>query len=165
MRIDIKPAVLSDVEGMSVVVDSAWRENYKDIFSEEQIAAYTGSYRRESFTGLINGGKDVFVLLCDGEITAVCAAQTCEEKPFEGYAEIMLLYVLPEWQHKGMGKKLLSHTLREMRSKGYKSAVLDTAENNLNARKFYEKFGFTEHRTSGSRMFDNVTRVIYTKDF
>ncbi len=165
MRIDIRPAVLSDVEGMSQVLDKAWHENYKDIFSEEQIAAYTGSYRRESFTRLINGGKDVFVLLCDGEITAVCAAQTCEEKPFEGYVEIMLLYVLPEWQHKGMGKKLLSHTLRKMRGKGYKSAVLDTAENNLNARKFYEKFGFTERRTAVSRKFDNVTRVIYTIDF
>lgn len=165
MRIDIRPAALPDVEGMSLVVDKAWRENYKDIFSAEKIAAYTGGYRRESFTGLINGGKDVFVLLCDGEVTAVCAAQTCAEKPFEGYAEIMLLYVLPEWQRKGLGKKLLSHTLRKMRGKGYKSAVLDTAEKNAAARRFYEKFGFTERKTAVSRKFDDVIRVIYTIDF
>lgn len=165
MRIDIRPAALPDVEGMSQVLDKAWRENYKDVFSQEQIAAYTGGYRRESFTRLINDGKDVFVLLCDGEITAVCAAQTCTEKPFEGYAEIMLLYVLPEWQHKGLGKKLLSHTLRKMRGKGYKSAVLDTAEKNLSARRFYEKFGFAERKTAVSRKFDDVTRVIYTIDF
>lgn len=165
MRIDIRPAALPDVEGMSVVLDKAWRENYKDIFSPEQIAEYTGDYRRESFTRLVNDGKDVFVLLADGEVIAVCAAQTCAEKPFEGYAEIMLLYVLPEWQRKGMGKKLLSHTLRKMRGKGYKSAVLDTAEKNLGARKFYEKFGFTERKTAVSRKFDDITRVIYTIDF
>ena len=165
MRIDIRPAALTDVEGMSQVLDKAWRANYKDIFSPKQIAAYTGGYRRESFTNLLNDGKDVFVLLCDGEITAVCAAQTCTEKPFEGYVEIMLLYVLPEWQHKGIGKKLLSHTLRKMRGKGYKSAVLDTVENNQNARRFYEKFGFTERKTAQSRKFDDVTRVIYTIDF
>lgn len=165
MRIDIRPAVLGDVEGMSQVIDKAWRENYKDIFSAEQIAAYTGGYRRESFTKLINGGKDVFVLLCDGEVIAVCAAQTCEEKPFEGYAEIMLLYVLPEWQHKGMGRKLLSHTLRKMRGKGYKSAVLDTAEKNVSARKFYERFGFTERKTAVSRKLDDVTMIVYTIDF
>ena len=165
MRIDIRPAAFPDVEGMSQVHDKAWRENYKDIFSSEQIAAFTGDYRRESFTNLLNNGKDVFVLLCDGEITAVCASQTCEEKPFEGYAEIMLLYVLPEWQHKGIGKKLLSHTLRKMRGKGYKSAVLDTAEKNISARKFYEKFGFTERKTFVSPKFDEVTRVIYTIDF
>lgn len=165
MRIDIRPAAPHDVEGMSRVVDSAWRENYKALFSEEQIAAFTGEYRRESFTKLINGGKDVFVLLCDGKVTAVCAAQTCEERPFEGYAEIMLLYVAPEWQRKGLGKKLLSHTLRKMRGKGYKSAVLDTAEKNDAARKFYEKFGFTERKTSVSRKIENVTRIIYTIDF
>ncbi len=165
MRIDIRPAVLSDVEGMSLVLDRAWRENFKDIFSEEQITAYTGDYRRESFTRLINGGKDVFVLLCDGEVIAVCAAQTCEEKLFEGYAEIKLLYVLPEWQHKGVGKKLLSHTLRKMRGKGYKSAVLKTAEKNLPARRFYEKFGFTVRKTFVDRKSGDITMVIYTIDF
>lgn len=165
MRIDIRPAALSDVEGMSRVLDKAWRESYKDIFSAERIAAYTGEYRRRSFTELIESGRDVFVLLADGEVIAVCAARTCAEKPFEGYAEIMLLYVLPEWQRKGMGKKLLSHTLRKMRGKGYKSAVLDTAEQNAPARRFYEKFGFTERKTAVSRKFDDVTRVIYTIDF
>lgn len=164
MRIDIRAAGLPDVEGMSVVLDAAWHENYKDIFSAEQIAAYTGEYRRRSFADLLKSGRDIFVLLCDGEIAAVCAAQTCSEKPFEGYAEIMMLYVLPEMQHKGMGKKLLSHTLRKMRGKGYKSAVLDTAEKNVSARRFYEKFGFTE-RNSVSKKFNNVTYVIYTIDF
>ena len=105
----------------------------------------------------------MFVLLCDGEITAVCAAQTCTEKPFEDYAEIMLLYVLPEWQRKGLGKKLLSHTLRKMRGKGYKSAVLVTAEKNVGACKFYEKFGFTERKFSASRKLDD--EVVYTIDF
>ncbi|MDE7362875.1 MAG: GNAT family N-acetyltransferase [Oscillospiraceae bacterium] len=150
---------------MARVVDSAWRTSYKDVFSPEQIAAYTGEYRRRSFTELIESGRDVFVLLADGEAAAVCAAQTCTEKPFEGYAEIMLLYVDPEWQRKGMGKKLLSHTLRKMRGKGYKSAVLDTAELNTPARRFYEKFGFTERKTPVSRKLDDVTMVIYTIDF
>ena len=165
MRIDIRPAVITDVEGMSRVLDRCWRENYKDIFTSAQIERYTGEYRRRSFTKLLVDGKYIYVLLVDGEISAVCAAQTCEEKPFEGYAEIMLLYVLPECQHKGMGKKLLSHTLRKMRGNGYKSAVLDTAENNHNARKFYEKFGFTERKTAASLMLDNITIVNYTIDF
>ncbi len=165
MRIDIRPAEFRDVEEMAQVVDSAWQTSYKEIFSSEQIAAYTGEYRRRSFTELIKSGRDVFVLLVDSEIAAVCAAQTCTEKPFEGYAEIMLLYVAPKWQRKGMGKKLLSHTLRKMRGNGYKSAVLDTAELNAPARRFYEKFGFIERKTAVSRKFDNVTRVIYTIDF
>lgn len=162
MEVEIRHAKLSDVEGMSVVVDSAWRENYKEIFSSEQIAEYTGENRRKSFTNLLYNGKDVWVLLCDYEIAAVCAVQTCEEKPFEGYAEIMLMYVHPKFQHQGFGSKLLLHTLDEMRSKGYLHAVLDTAEKNVNARKFYEKLGFAERKIGVSRKFDDVTRIIYT---
>ncbi len=162
MDIEIRRADLSDVEGMSIVVDSAWRENYKDIFSAEQIAEYTGKNRRNSFKSLIVNGKSVYVLTADGEISAVCAAQFCEEKTYEGYAEIMLMYVHPKFQHQGFGSRLLSHTLEEMRKKGYKNAVLDTAEKNENARRFYKKLGFTEQKSDVSRKFDDVTRVIYT---
>lgn len=162
MEIKIRRAELLDVEGMSIVVDSAWRENYKDIFSAEQIAEYTGENRRKSFTGLVNGGKDIFVLLCNDEVAAVCAVQSCGEKPFEGYAEIMLMYVHPKFQHQGFGSKLLTHTLNAMREKGYSSAVLDTAEKNANARRFYEKLGFIERKSDVSRKFDDVTRIIYT---
>lgn len=158
----IRTAFMSDVEEMSAVVDCAWQENYKDIFSPEQIAAYTGEKRRKSFVYLLNNGKDIFVLQRGDKITAVCAAQTCREKPFEGYAEIMLLYVHPKLQHQGLGSRLLLYVLDEMRKKGYTHAVLDTAEKNINARRFYEKHGFSEHKTDEIRKFDDVTRITYT---
>lgn len=88
--------------------------------------------------------------------------QTCEEEPFEGMAEIMLMYVHPDFQRQGIGEKLIFHAIDKMRRKGYGCAVLDTAEKNENARRFYEKIGFKEQQTDVSRKFDDVTRVIYT---
>lgn len=160
MRIDIRPAQIPDVEGMSRVVDSCWRENYKEIFTPEQIERYTGETRRNSFTKLLVDGKYIYILLVDGEITAVCAGEFCEEKPFDGCVKILMLYVAPENQHKGCGKKLLMHTLREMRKKGFKSAVLETAVDNVNARKFYERFGFEEQKFA-ARNYDGVDYVTY----
>lgn len=148
---------------MSEVVDSAWRENYKFIFSPQQIAAYTGENRRRSFKALLNDGKDIYVLTVDGMVSGVCAVQTCEQEPFIGYAEIMLMYISPRFQGQGLGSRLLTHALNEICKKGYIHAVLDTAEKNENARRFYEKLGFTEFKTDVSRKFDNVTRVIYTR--
>lgn len=163
MRIDIRPAAIPDVEGMSRVLDKCWRENFAEIFSPAQIERYTGEYRRRSFTKLIVDGKYIYVLLVDGEISAVCASEFCEEKPFYASAKILMLYVLPEKQRKGHGKKLLMHTLREMRKKGFKSAVLETAESN-GARKFYEKFGFSEQKLA-ARNYDGVDYVTYKIDF
>ena len=52
------------------------------------------------------------------------------------------------------------HSLREMRKKGFKSAVLETAAKNANARKFYEQFGFEEQKFA-ARNYDGVDYVTY----
>ena len=153
---------MHDVEGMSVVVDSAWRENYRHIFTEEQINKFTGDHRRKSFTRMLNEGADVFVLTVGSLITAVCVALDCDETPFEDYSEIVQLYVLPEYQRKEFGKELLSRVLREISEKGFKGAVLYTAEKNENACRFYEKFGFTERK---SKEYDGLTYIFYTIEF
>ncbi len=141
MRTDIRPAALSDVEGMSVVVDSAWRENYRDIFPPEIIDKLTGQHRRDSFRKLLERGVDIRVLTVDGEIAALCTFQRSDALP--DCAEIILMYVHPKHQRQGYGGRLLSYVLEELRRGGYTSAVLDTAEKNEGARRFYEKQGFT----------------------
>ncbi|MCM1165729.1 MAG: GNAT family N-acetyltransferase [Lachnospiraceae bacterium] len=108
----------------------------------------------------IRAAADGFVLLCDGETAAECSARICG--PF-GECAAIELRVLPEWRRKGMGKKLLSHTLRNMRARGCKNAVAELAEDDTAARRFYEKFGFTERKTAVSR--NDAARVIYTIDF
>ncbi len=141
MRIDIRPAVLTDIEGMSVVVDSAWRENYRGIFTPEIIDKLTGQHRRDSFKRLLERGVDIRVLTLDGEIAALCAFQRSGALP--DCAEIILMYVHPNHQRQGYGGRLLSYVLEELRRDGFTSAVLDTAEKNESARRFYEKQGFT----------------------
>ncbi len=141
MDIEIRPAAFSDIEGMSIVVDSAWRENYRDIFTAEIIDKFTGRHRRESFTTLLERGEDILVLTMDGEIAAVCAFQRTDVLP--DCAEIILMYVHPKHQRQGYGERLLSYVLDELRRSGYLRAVLDTAEKNEGARRFYEKLGFT----------------------
>lgn len=140
MNIEIRRAKPSDIEGMSVVVDSAWRENYRAIFTTETIDKFTGEHRRESFAGLLERGVGILVLTVDDEIVALCAFQMTVE--FPDCAQIMLLYVHPKYQRRGFGGRLLSNVLNGLRRDGFARAVLDTAEKNEGARRFYEKHGF-----------------------
>ena len=162
MNFEIRQAESRDIEGMSVVVDSAWRKNYRHIFTDEQISAFTGNRRRESFTKILNDGKDVYVLTVYSMITAVCAAQSCEEPQFAEYAEIIQLYVLPGYQRMGFGRKLLSYTLQKLSDKDFKGAFLYTAEKNENACRFYEKCGFT---ACNNKKFGGVVYIGYKIDF
>lgn len=141
MDVEIRRAALPDIEEMSVIVDGAWRENYRGIFPSETIDKFTGKHRRESFSKLMTLGVDIRVLTVDGRIAALCAFQ-----PIEGqydHAEIILMYVHPDDQRRGHGERLLSYVMETLRGGGYSFVTLDTAEKNKGARLFYEKQGFT----------------------
>lgn len=155
MNIEIRHADHSDIEGMSVVVDSAWRENYRDIFTPDIIDNFTGEHRRKSFNELLDRGVEIYVLTADGEIAALCAFQQTVILP--DCAEIMLMYVHPKFQRKGLGGRLLMYSLNEMRLCGFVRVVLDTAKKNEGARLFYEKYGFTLQK----EFTDGISYITY----
>lgn len=164
MRIDIRPAVLSDIEGMSRVVDACWKTNFSEFMPQSVIERLTGEHRRSAFAKQLSCGAVVNVLLVDGVITAVASGNACEERIFADCFEIVQLYVLPEKQHSGLGKKLLMYTLRCARKDGFVCAMLETAAENTKARAFYERFGFEELK-SHARNFGGTDYVTYKIDF
>lgn len=153
MRVDIRPAIYPDCPKLARIKLLAREEN-----AEESSARFQSELRY--ITAFLDDRQYVFVQLVDREPIAFCAVREGTLRPFIGFAYIKDMYVSPNWQGRGFGKKLLMHTLRTMRTKGYMNAVLDCAEENSRARKFYEKFGFEKRSTKGS-----VGYVTYTIDF
>ena len=56
--------------------------------------------------------------------------------------EIERIYLISEFQGKGLGKKLLTKILNMGKEMGYRKAWLGVWENNFRAIKFYRKYGF-----------------------
>ena len=139
MRVDIRPAIYSDIPKLVRIKLLARGENCNPD------SARVDSETRY-LTAFLDDKESIFVQLVDKVPISFCAVKDCSVKPFFGYAFIRDLYVLPEWQSKGFGKKLLMHTLRTMRGKGYMNAVLETSEDNNLAQRFYEKFGFVRSK-------------------
>ena len=151
MRVDIRPAIYPDMPKLANMKLLARGEDPNNVLFDSEL---------QYLTAFLDERQSVFVQLIDKEPIAFCAVRECHEKPFVGYAYIKDLYVTPQWQNKGYGKKLLMHTLRTMRNSGYMNAVLQTADSNSGARRFYERFGF-ERRGLGS----SDGYVTYTIDF
>lgn len=162
MRIDIRAAESTDIPAVCEVINDAWRVCYKGILPDDIIERYIGS-RGESLEKLLSdSGTVMFVLECDKTVRAVCTAVRCASGRYRGCASIVQLYVAPEDRHRGYGRKLLSHTLRNLREKGYKNAVLDCLEKNSAARRFYEKFGFEFVKNEESKVFPDTEISVYT---
>jgi len=58
--------------------------------------------------------------------------------------ELKRIYILKEWQGKGVAQTLMEYFLDHALAHGYKAAWLGVWENNTRAQKFYEKYGFED---------------------
>lgn len=54
----------------------------------------------------------------------------------------MHIDILPEWQKKGWGRKLIEAFFEEVKRDGAGGVHLDMVRHNVNARAFYERIGF-----------------------
>lgn len=142
MRIDIRQATRADIPRMSQVINTAYREAFSGLLSEETINKYADEKRRvKCLEELFSGKLPHYVVIHDGVLCgALTASIPKKELPFT--VEIVQLYVLKERRGQRLGKKLLSHALCSYRKLGYKTAVLTTLEENENAIAFYKHFGF-----------------------
>ena len=64
---------------------------------------------------------------------------------FDGeIVEILNFCVDKEYQHQGIGKKLISYVLSYLNTLGAKSSILEVRESNINAINLYKKIGYKQ---------------------
>lgn len=66
------------------------------------------------------------------------------------YPAHMHIDLLPEYQRKGWGGKLLSTLFEHLKSKNIKGVMLTAGIENINAGKFYKKYGFEQLEIFGT---------------
>lgn len=59
-------------------------------------------------------------------------------------AELLMITIAPEYQGKGLGKKLLEYTMQQLRERGATCMFLEVRESNQPAIALYEAIGFCE---------------------
>ena len=77
----------------------------------------------------------------------MCLGKCRDEDKDASYGEIWGIYLLPEDWNKGIGSYFINWGLNELKKRGYKRVTLWVLEENVNARRFYEKIGFKHEGT------------------
>ena len=165
--INIRKAERSDIEAIANIVNTTWKVTYTGIVPDSDIVLYTDKERREKMLSeAFDNGKPIyFIANCNGSDCGIISYYKYEEDDYKDCAYIMQLYVLPEYQKKGIGKSLMKYLFVIQKDNGYKRAVLNTLEDNSNARAFYEKLGFEYFGQQDSPLFsERVVRALYKKE-
>lgn len=71
-------------------------------------------------------------------------------------AELYAIYLLAEYQGLGIGKRLLSETVQEMKKQGVRSFILFVLEGNEKAEKFYRSFS-PDFECEKTILFDDIS--------
>ncbi|MEJ2757921.1 MAG: GNAT family N-acetyltransferase [Anaerolineales bacterium] len=143
----IRKALPSDAEAISYVHIRTWQNAYASIFPKKHLDELTDTFdaRADHWRENIAAPEAIPVLVVaetpDGQVIGFAGAgkQTDPEHIFE--SELFVLYVLPEFQHRGVGRALFHAVVKELRHLGFSSMLLWTLVNNQSARRFYEKLG------------------------
>ena len=147
-NIVIRPVRAEDAEQYINLTNFVWRDAYKDIFPEEVfIEREKGAIEKiKSFPGVVKNGGDYFVNVAEdnGKVVGFISARlgtNYEHFIKENIAEIMAMYILPEYQGFGLGSKFKNLFVEWLKQNNAKEFVIGVLKDNHKARKVYEKWG------------------------
>jgi ribosomal protein S18 acetylase RimI-like enzyme len=146
----VRPADLSDAEGLARVRIASWRAAYRGIVPDIVLDGFDAVAEvvtwRQRLTGVSDACTAVALVVepptpspLIGFVTTGPARHAGEA----GLGEVWAIYVAPDAQRRGAGRALMDAASRDLATRGFGEAVLWVFEANAPARAFYERLGWT----------------------
>jgi putative acetyltransferase len=139
----IRPATHNDIPRICEINVFAWRITHRGIASDDYLFNERTVVKRiERLQKTFNVGVENYVYddgVLKGSLTVGLSKDDDRQNKFELYA----LYVDPCMQRQGIGKILIQYAEQLAAQRGYQDISIWTFEQNINARAFYEKMGYT----------------------
>lgn len=139
--IEVRPARASDAAAVAATHDEAWRAAYQGIIPGAELEKLINRRGPQWWDSAIRKGSRVSVLSFGDRIAGYAnyGRNRARSLHFEG--EIYELYLRPEFQGLGFGRKLFTSAKRDLIQSGLKSMVIWALSDNEPAVDFYKTLG------------------------
>ena len=139
-----------DLAAVGRIYLRSWQYAYRGLLPDAYLDSLTEERWAENL--LLPGRRSL--LLLDGETPAGTASYGPSRFPeWQGYGELISLYLLPEYIGRGYGRQLFAAAERGLLELGFTRFFLWVLEGNVRARRFYERMGL---RPSGVSRTDVI---------
>lgn len=153
-----EPETEGEMLGRAYVWWRSWDESYRGIVSDEHLSSrHLPDYERRSLVE-----TEGVIVAKDGErVVGFAKVGPCHDGDMLGAGEVFQLYVLADWQGRGVGSALMGEALRRLAGEGFVNVVLWVLEENGRAISFYAKHGFVADGQTQAmpRLGDGVTAM------
>jgi ribosomal protein S18 acetylase RimI-like enzyme len=144
--IAIRPARPGDARSIARLDVETWQAAYAGILTTPYLVGLSTDRRERGWAEVIRRApRDVRIAVdSDGVVRGFGSCGACRDEPnFTG--EVYTLYVAPDWQNQGIGRRLLLALFTRLVDQGHRSAVVWVLRDNP-ARFFYQRLGGRETR-------------------
>jgi len=145
-EITIRAARLDDAGPIARLDVETWQATYAGILDTPYLAGLSPERREIGWTNVLrrDSGSVHVAVNPDGDVIGFGSCGAVRGEPnFTG--EVFTLYVAPDWQNQGIGRRLLLAMFRRLVAQGHGSAVIWVLRENP-ARFFYQRLGGKEIR-------------------
>ncbi len=149
--ISIRPARLGDEAGIAYVHDSARRDAYQGVIPGRELERMIQRRGPVWWRQAIRGGTRLMVLDFADKIAGY-ASYGRNRMPALGYGgEIFELYLAPEFQGVGLGRRMFDSARSDLAAHGYSTFVVWALGGNDRAMGFYKRLGGSVVRRAQER--------------
>ncbi len=156
LSLDTRRATASDAFGISAVHEASWRHAYTGLIPHRALDTMIRRRDPKWWARAIRNSTRILVLETRGQVVgyATIGPNRVSALPQEG--EVYELYLLPEYQGVGLGKKLFLAAREELQRLGMKGSVAWVLEDNFPAMEFYRNAGGSDI-AEGTETFNGKT--------
>jgi ribosomal protein S18 acetylase RimI-like enzyme len=155
----IRAAELNDAPGLAEVHVRTWQHAFRGQIPDDFLDGLSVERRTsqwESWLSQLSSDSAVHVAEKGDSIIGFCwvgPARDGDSVDLTG--ELYAIYVLPDFQHEGLGSSLMAAGLNSLKAAGLRKATLWVLESNAPSRAFYERRGWSASgRTKTERWRD-----------
>ena len=113
---NIRIATIDDVQTISLIHALSWKEVYKNTFSQEFLSSIQNDRWVPFFTEHIQNQRfETALLFKNRKATACITYGKSRDESLEDFAEIISLYVLPEYWFQKQGYELMQFSMQRLK--------------------------------------------------
>jgi len=155
--ISIRRAKTEDAAALSNVFDNAWREAYQGIIPSIALERMISRRGPRWWLSTIGRGRPLVVLAVGATVDGYVSYGRCRDRSLPADGEVDELYLAPEYQGVGFGKRLFRAVRNDLHDREVKRIVVWSLSDNTRACSFYQGLGGkpikeTTERIGGANM-------------
>lgn len=171
-KMKIREAKAGDEKKIADVIISTWKVAYRGIVPDDFLDVLTTEQHEKLFKKNISEKTETILVLENNAEKVVGMISGGVDRSREYDCEIVAIYILPEYQKKGLGSCLFKEMITSHKRHNYKTMVIWTFKENKDSG-FYEKLG-GEIRLENTCfigntkipivgfIWDDINRVVFT---